>query len=94
MTLKRIDKEFLDMSTINPVPNFSVCKTEDPFHWQAVMSELDGSVYGGGIFWLNIRFPNDYPFKPPKINFITKIFHTNINGNGSLCPYHMCDGVL
>lgn len=31
--------------------------------------------------------PTDYPFKPPKINFKTKIFHPNVTNDehGSMC---------
>tara|TARA_B100001063_G_C16753150_1_gene551493 strand:+ start:1820 stop:2263 length:444 start_codon:yes stop_codon:yes gene_type:complete len=85
MSLKRIQREIIELNNDPPHNCNAGPLNDDYYQWCATIIGPEGSPYSDGIFSLEINFPADYPFKPPKIHFTTRIYHCNISSNGSIC---------
>lgn len=85
MFKRRIEREVEEINE-SQIMNCSAGPIKDDImKWSGTIFGPVGTPYEGGLFNLNIEFTDEYPFKPPKIYFTTKIYHCNINENGSIC---------
>jgi len=83
--LNRLKKELLEIKN-DPPANISAGPiNENIYEWEAVLIGPEDTPYHGGVYYLSIYIPLEYPMKPPNIIFNTKIFHPNINGSGHIC---------
>ena len=83
---KRLLKE-LGQIKLNPPVNCSAGPRNDDnlTIWDATIIGPTDTPYERGVFILEIKFPPDYPFRPPNVKFITKVFHPNISQDGNIC---------
>jgi len=82
---KRIIKE-TERLMKEPVPGISAVPHEDNLrYFDVTIHGPTQSPYEGGIFKLELFLPDDYPMTPPKIRFLTKIYHPNIDKLGRIC---------
>eukprot|EP01134_Creolimax_fragrantissima_P000410 CFRG0410T1 len=79
----RVQKDIADIE----LPPTCRMEFPDPNNLQAFVIDIlpDEGLYKKGIFRFSFTLPNSYPFEPPKVKCMSKIYHPNIDLEGNVC---------
>lgn len=87
--LTRIKKEYNDINQ-NPISNIGVSvglvNANDLFLWRCTMTGPADTSFKKGLFYLRVKFPEDYPKSKPEVYFTTPIYHVNVKHTISKSP--------
>jgi len=85
--MKRIMREYIEIEE-EAVPGISISFPDESnvFIWQVIIAGPDDTIWDGGVFKLRVHFPENYPFKPPKVFFTPPVYHPNVYPkDGNVC---------
>lgn len=70
-----------------PVDGFSAGLVDDDnlLEWEIMIMGPPDTLYEGGFLKARLSFPEEYPLLPPKMKFLTEMWHPNIYPDGNVC---------
>ena len=78
--LKLLRKNPIEGITAGPIDENDLTK------WKGRVEGPKGTPFEGGYFHFKINIPENYPFEPPEVKMVTKVYHPNINSQtGNIC---------
>eukprot|EP00039_Didymoeca_costata_P017988 m.331653 g.331653 ORF g.331653 m.331653 type:complete len:203 (+) comp16772_c1_seq1:236-844(+) len=90
MAVARVKREVAEVKKDKQIQECNIkldfVESNEFTHLQGEIPGPDDTPFAGGTFKLDIMIPDAYPFSPPKVKFITKIWHPNVSSQtGAIC---------
>ncbi|XP_076452949.1 ubiquitin-conjugating enzyme E2 G1-like isoform X1 [Babylonia areolata] len=58
---------------------------DDVYKWEVLIYGPPETLFEGGYFKAHLIFPKEYPNRPPKMKFVSEMWHPNIDPDGNVC---------
>jgi ubiquitin-conjugating enzyme E2 R len=86
MGIQRLSNELKALKR-DPVEGFTVQIPDESnfFEWDVYIQGPPDTDYEGGIFKARLSFPEDFPYKPPEMKFLSDFWHPNVYADGKVC---------
>lgn len=82
----RLQKELVEIQRDKASGVSVEMKGDSLAHLQGSIKGPTSTPYESGVFKVDIEIPSSYPFEPPKMRFVTKVWHPNVSSqNGAIC---------
>ena len=84
-TINKLKEEYMDIiynPILNIVATVGLPDENNLFEWRVTLFGPRDTPYKGGLFYLTLKFPENYPSYPPKVTFDTPIYHINVASIG------------
>ncbi|BGP21092.1 hypothetical protein JCM10213_008994 [Rhodosporidiobolus nylandii] len=84
---KRLQSELMTLMLTPPAPGITAFPAEDSdlTYWVGRLQGAEGTPYEGQTYKISLRFPTEYPYKPPVVRFESTCFHPNVDLHGNIC---------
>ncbi|QLQ81700.1 hypothetical protein HG537_0F04610 [Torulaspora globosa] len=84
--IKRLRNELVQLM-MSPTAGLSAfpMSEEDLTRWSGVIVGNDGTPYEGLKFRISLEFSEKYPYEPPRVKFVSPMWHPNVDMSGNIC---------
>lgn len=79
-----LQKELRDLKS-HALGGFRIEVEDDLFQWTVWFSGPAGTLYHPGQYKALMKFPQDFPYKPPEFKIMSTIWHPNVYPDGKVC---------
>ncbi|KAG9353373.1 hypothetical protein JZ751_017952, partial [Albula glossodonta] len=82
---KRLQQELMTLMMSGDKGISAFPESDNLFKWIGTIDGAQGTVYEGLRYKLSLEFPSGYPYKAPRVKFITACYHPNVDEHGFIC---------